>query len=159
MDMVSMGILRGKLSFEIMSAGSRLYTFQEPPLLDPDARAVRSNRFRFDFRFQRRRYLSIRFDRKLSQLSRKFFFSRKIGQCLRRDPPGCQKQLAKSFVITFCEIFTFYDHVFFIFCFKNLLQIESYRRSKISFDSICIRFDSTQNIRFDSQIRFDFDSI
>ncbi len=128
---------------------------------------IESFSIRYDFRFKRCRNLSIRFwfdidsiqftirlDRKPSQQSWKKKFSREIGQSLRGDPPQCQKQLANSFVITFCELSTFDCHGFWFLVFESCSKsnrIKSYRKkysirsafdSITKYDSIWIRFDS-----------------
>jgi hypothetical protein len=120
---------------------------------------------RFDFDSISIRY-NLWFDSIENHLSstEKNYFNREIRQSSRGNLPGCQKQLARSFVVTSCEFFTFYCQGNLIFCFQNLIKIESNRivskiGKKIWFNLHTIWFNLTKNIWFHKQIRFDLDLI
>jgi hypothetical protein len=101
---------------------------------------------------------TIRLDRTPCCSVEKNYCNHEICHSLRGHTPGCQKQLAKSFVIPFCKILTFYCHCFWFFGFKMFSksnQIVSKIEKKKPFDWICIRLDSIWAKTFDLITEYD----
>jgi hypothetical protein len=135
--------------------------------------AVKSNRFRFDsifdqeveetFRFDFDSiHKTIRFDTKLHQQSWKKIGHQENGEFSKKLTTIKTWTSRNLFEILFCEILYFSCHklTFFLFRFLSksnriVLKIEKV----VWFDLDMIRFDSSKNIWFDKEIRFDFDSI
>ncbi len=93
--------------------------------------------------------LTIQFDRKpLLQCWKKLLQSWNWS-IFKGDTPGCQKQLAKSFVITLCEIFTFYCLCFGFFVSKLNRIVSKIGGEKLSIRSgyELIRFAPKHSIR------------
>jgi hypothetical protein len=141
-------------------------------------RAVRSNRFRFDsifdskgaetFRFDS---ISIRFNLRFDSIknlccsAEKNYCNCLIGQSSRGIHLDVRNNWQNHLRLP-CVKFSLFTVIVLDFLFQNLLQIESNRmeskiekKKNIRFDLDTIRFDLSQNIRFDNRIRFDFDSI
>jgi hypothetical protein len=136
----------------------------------------------FDFRFRRRRNLSIWFDSNLisicfnlrfDSIENLFSNPKKIAMVklgnFQGDPPKCQKQLAKSYVIPLFANFSIFTVKVFDFLFSKpspnhqiVWKITKKRKKIHSIWSAILHtilFDLSQNIWFNNQIQFDFDSI
>jgi hypothetical protein len=114
--------------------------------------------FRFDsvsiwYRFNSK---TIRFDTKTALAVMKNIGHLEIGQFQRgivHKDGGNIWQL--TFVMTFIDTFIFHylSSEFFLFTFLSRSnQIELYRKSKISFDSICIRYKQKLSIRYKQKL-------
>ncbi len=151
-------------------------SYPPPPLVIWPTRAVKSNWFRFDsifdwqgtktFRFDSISIWfkndSIRYKNRLSRHKKKLPIW-KLTNFIKGSYTRMEKNILRIvFVMMFSEFFILYYHNsgFFLFTFlPRSNRIESYRKSRISFDSICIRFDLIWAKTFDSITKYDSISI